>query len=166
MPVYTAVTLIVFALVPACPCAAAPEAPGPALWPTWGYNVQHTGRSTSIGPVTSTVFAAWTFSSSPPGNDFDSSPAVGPDGTVYIGRCRRAQSPLVCFPFQVCIVESCMCCVAQLRQPYVRFGRCNGCRQVEVRDGKLRLFLTRYRGRWHRVLRQVCDTLVMTQQHH
>lgn len=53
-----------------------PDAP----WPMAGGNPGRTGRSFVKGPRTNTL--RWSFSY---GNNFSSSPAVGADGTVYVG---------------------------------------------------------------------------------
>ena len=58
-----------------CPgCGAADGA-----WPLYRHDLQHTGRSPYSGPVHPTI--KWQFASGGSG----SSPALGPDGTIYVG---------------------------------------------------------------------------------
>ena len=49
-------------------------------WPMFGGDVRHTGNSASIGPGTPTE--RWSFST---GNIVIASPAIGADGTLYLG---------------------------------------------------------------------------------
>jgi outer membrane protein assembly factor BamB len=49
-------------------------------WPLFGHDLQRTGRSPYIGPDTPTL--KWAFQ---PGDCVISSPAVGSDGTIYVG---------------------------------------------------------------------------------
>jgi RHS repeat-associated protein len=51
-----------------------------APWPMHGHDLQHTGRSPDLGASTSSVL--WHYSTSA---SVESSPAVGGDGTVYVG---------------------------------------------------------------------------------
>jgi outer membrane protein assembly factor BamB len=49
-------------------------------WPMFGHDPQHTGRSPYIGPSSPKV--KWSYSL---GRYLESAPAIGPDGTIYIG---------------------------------------------------------------------------------
>ena len=49
-------------------------------WPMFGQNVKHTGRSSYIGPETPAL--KWSFTT---GGAVISSPAIGVDGTIYVG---------------------------------------------------------------------------------
>lgn len=53
---------------------------GTTAWPMFRHDLQHTGRSEYSGP--STVNEKWNFVT---GNWVRSSPAIGPDGTIYVG---------------------------------------------------------------------------------
>ena len=52
-------------------------------WPAYMHDVQHTGRTTVLGPSTGPVGVKWTPYKL--ANVPKSQPAIGPDGTVYIG---------------------------------------------------------------------------------
>ncbi len=54
--------------------------PGPGSWWMFHHDQQHTGRSPYTGP--SSALEKWAFAT---GNCIDSSPAVGADGTLYVG---------------------------------------------------------------------------------
>ena len=59
---------------------AAGASQGAAPWPMFRHDVRHTGQSPFVGPSTPTT--KWNFAT---GGEVDSSPAIGTDGTVYIG---------------------------------------------------------------------------------
>ena len=59
------------------PCAWASSSPA---WPMIGFDSAHTGRSPYAGP---TAVAGWKWSFTPTRFFFDSSPAIGADGTIY-----------------------------------------------------------------------------------
>jgi outer membrane protein assembly factor BamB len=72
---YLGIEMILLAVL-TCAVAAADESP----WPMFRHDLRHTGRSPYTGPSTPTLH--WTF----PANDgIASSPAIGPDGTIYAG---------------------------------------------------------------------------------
>jgi outer membrane protein assembly factor BamB len=52
----------------------------PSAWPMFRGNLEHTGQSAVNGPATSNV--RWIFTAT---NFLSSSPAIAPDGTIYIG---------------------------------------------------------------------------------
>jgi outer membrane protein assembly factor BamB len=54
--------------------------PANSAWPFRGYDLKHTGQSPYIG--TQSNILKWTFQT---GDDIESSPAIGPDGTIYFG---------------------------------------------------------------------------------
>ena len=54
--------------------------PAESPWPMFRHDAGHTGRSMSAGPRTGALL--WTYVTE---NDVNSSPAVGPDGMVYVG---------------------------------------------------------------------------------
>ena len=68
--------LVVFALFPRFLEASL----GATSWPMFGQDLRHTGRSVSVGP--NTAVQRWTYST---GNIVITAPAVGADGTVYLG---------------------------------------------------------------------------------
>lgn len=49
-------------------------------WPMFGHDLEHTGRSPYVGAQTSAK--KWEFIT---GDIIRSSPAIGPDGTIYVG---------------------------------------------------------------------------------
>lgn len=51
-------------------------------WPAFGGDAAHTRRSPYEGPVGTGVYVKWSFRT---GNSVQSSPAIGVDGTVYVG---------------------------------------------------------------------------------
>ncbi len=57
-----------------------PKALATTPWPMFGHDVQHTRRSEYSGPASPK--AKWKFAT---GDYLGSSPAIGSDGTIYIG---------------------------------------------------------------------------------
>ena len=70
------------AVQPAPPSPSAPQDPpaSASAWPMLGRDAQRTGRSDFVGPASGSVL--WSVSV---GQHMSSSPAIGPDGTVYVG---------------------------------------------------------------------------------
>ena len=63
----------------ASPTLTLPPIEGPAPWPMYGGNSQHTGRSQAEGPASPTL--KWMFRA----GLFANSPAIGADGSIYFG---------------------------------------------------------------------------------
>ncbi|TKJ28100.1 MAG: hypothetical protein CEE40_12455 [Chloroflexi bacterium B3_Chlor] len=63
----------------ASPTLTLPPIEGPAPWPMYGGNAQHTGRSQAEGPASPTL--KWLFRA----GLFANSPAIGADGSIYFG---------------------------------------------------------------------------------
>ncbi len=63
------------------PCSLSFAQLADSPWPMYGQNLQHTGRGTSLYSASSTV--KWRYQTG--GNSVESSPAIGSDGTVYVG---------------------------------------------------------------------------------
>jgi hypothetical protein len=57
--------------------------PDTSPWPMFQQNPQHTGKSTSAGPSTTTVQSSWTYKAP---SWVRNEPTVAPDGTVMIGQ--------------------------------------------------------------------------------
>ena len=57
---------------------------GRGVWRMFRHDAQHTGRSPFVGPSAPTK--KWDFDT---GDDVYSSPAIGADGTVYVGSCDK-----------------------------------------------------------------------------
>jgi len=71
----------------ACLHASAREASGQlavSAWPTFQHDLRHTGQSTFNGPASVTL--KWTYQGFAP---LKSAPAIGTDGTIYIGNGRN-----------------------------------------------------------------------------
>ncbi|TMB21249.1 MAG: PQQ-like beta-propeller repeat protein [Deltaproteobacteria bacterium] len=54
-----------------------------SAWPTFQHDARHTGRATAVGPATANL--KWMYQGT---NGMRSSPAIGPDGTIYVGNSR------------------------------------------------------------------------------
>jgi hypothetical protein len=67
----------VIALIPA---NIAQAQPADSAWPMFGQNPQRTGRSPYSGPEV--PYQKWSFTT---GDGVASSPAIGADGTIYVG---------------------------------------------------------------------------------
>lgn len=79
-------SILILALVlPAAALLVPEEAqaqPAASAWPMFRQNSQHTGRSLYNGPEVPVL--KWSYTT---GGDVKSSPAIGADGTIYVGSC-------------------------------------------------------------------------------
>src|SRR5712691_2952335 len=55
-----------------------------SAWPTFQHDARHTGRATAAGPATANL--KWVYLGTV---GFRSSPAIGPDETIYVGNGRN-----------------------------------------------------------------------------
>src|SRR6478672_5616067 len=70
--------VVLTAAVAACKLSSSNPTPSP--WPMFHHDLQHTGRTTDLGPASPDK--KWDFEI---GDAGPSSPAIAPDGTIYVG---------------------------------------------------------------------------------
>jgi hypothetical protein len=76
--------LVLSPVIALMPADTAQAQPANSAWPMFGQNPQHTGRSPYSGPEVPEL--KWSFAT---GGPVDSSPAIGADGTIYVGSWDR-----------------------------------------------------------------------------
>ena len=74
------VATVVFSFFALSLCAPARGQLASTPWPMFRCNVRHTGQGASAGPSSPVI--AWTYVT---GDNIDSSPSIGSDGTIYFG---------------------------------------------------------------------------------
>jgi outer membrane protein assembly factor BamB len=74
------VCLVLSSVIALMPANTAQAQPADSAWPMFGQNPQRTGRSPYSGPEVPEL--KWSFTT---GGYVDSSPAIGADGTIYVG---------------------------------------------------------------------------------